>query len=269
MIALILAATAAMAVVMGIGWAFQRARNNGGWTDVFWTFGLGLTGAGCALWPLEPGPISPRQGLVAALAAIWACRLGLHMALRVARSPEDPRYREMRRRWGAGFQRHMALFLPTQAVGSLPLLAAIALAAHGRGPGLALTDLIGVLILAGAVIGEGAADRQLARFRADRTKAGKVCDAGLWRWSRHPNYFFEWLGWLAYPAIAIGADPAWPWSWLSLAAPAAMYLFLTRGTGIPPLERHMLASRGQAFRDYQARTSAFFLLPPKTRGARP
>ena len=269
MIALVLAATAALAVVMGVGWAFQRARGNGGWTDVFWTFGLGLTGAGCALWPLEPGPISARQALVAALAAIWSCRLGLHMALRVARSPEDPRYTEMRRRYGGRFQRHMALFLPTQAVASLPLLAGVALAAHAQGPGLAPGDMIGVLILAAAVTGEGVADRQLSRFRADPAKAGKVCDAGLWRWSRHPNYFFEWLGWLAYPAIAVGGDPAGPRSWLSLAAPVAMYLFLTKGTGIPPLERHLLASRGQAFRDYQARTSAFFLLPPKARGARP
>ena len=269
MIALVLAATAALAVVMVVGWAFQKARNNGGWTDVFWSFGVGGTGAVCALWPLEPGAPSPRQMLVAAMVAIWAARLGLHIASRVAGSAEDSRYREMRRQYGARFQNHMARFLPTQALASAPLLGAVALAAHARGPGLAPSDLAGVLVLAAAVLGEGAADRQLARFKANPANAGKVCDAGLWCWSRHPNYFFEWLGWLAYPVIAIGGDPSWLWSWLSLAAPMAMYAFLTVATGIPPLERHMLASRGRAFRDYQARTSAFFPLPPKAKGARP
>jgi steroid 5-alpha reductase family enzyme len=98
-------------------------------------------------------------------------------------------------------------------------------------------------------------------FKADPANKGKVADLGLWGWSRHPNYFFEWLGWLAYPVI--GLDPAQPFTWLSLTAPLVMFLLLTRVSGIPPLEAAQIASKGDAYRAYQARVSAFFPFPPK------
>jgi steroid 5-alpha reductase family enzyme len=98
-------------------------------------------------------------------------------------------------------------------------------------------------------------------FRADPANRGKVIEIGLWAWSRHPNYFFQWLGWLAYPVIAL--DPARPVTWLSLAAPAVMYGLLRYVSGVPPLEQAMLKSRGDLFRDYQRRVSVFFPLPPK------
>jgi steroid 5-alpha reductase family enzyme len=88
----------------------------------------------------------------------------------------------------------------------------------------------------------------------------------LWRWSRHPNYFFQWLGWLAYPIIAISPDYAWGWA--SLLAPAFMYWILVHVTGVPPLEAQMLRSRGERYREYQSRTSVFFPLPPHSGGAR-
>ena len=88
-----------------------------------------------------------------------------------------------------------------------------------------------------------------------------VADTGLWGWSRHPNYFFEWLGWLAYPVI--GLQPGQPITWLSFVAAIVMFLLLTRVSGIPPLEEAQLASKGEAYRKYQQRVSAFFPLPPK------
>ena len=91
--------------------------------------------------------------------------------------------------------------------------------------------------------------------------AGRVLDAGLWRYSRHPNYFFEWLGWLAYPAIAF--DPSQLWTWVTWIAPVVMFILLRFATGVPATEKSMLASRGDKFRDYQRRVSAFFPLPPK------
>ena len=103
-------------------------------------------------------------------------------------------------------------------------------------------------------------DAQLKRFREDPANAGRVCDVGLWRWSRHPNYFFEWFGWLAYPVIALSTGYAWGWA--SLLAPLFMYWILVYVTGIPPLEAQMLRSRGDRYRDYQLRTSQFFPLPP-------
>ncbi len=107
------------------------------------------------------------------------------------------------------------------------------------------------------------ADRQLSAFAAEPANRGRVCDRGLWAWSRHPNYLFEWLGWFAYPAIAIA--PGHPEGAWALAAPAVMYLVLRHGTGVPPLEAHMLRSRGEAFRAYQARVPAFLPRPPRTK----
>jgi steroid 5-alpha reductase family enzyme len=115
---------------------------------------------------------------------------------------------------------------------------------------------VGVAVWVVAVAGEWIADRQLARFRADPGSRGRVCRAGLWRYSRHPNYFFEWLHWWAY--VPIGhAQP------LTFLGPAAMLLFLLRVTGIPYAERQALASRGEAYRAYQRATSAFLPWPPR------
>ncbi len=267
MIGLLLGVSAGLVLWMVAGWIFQRAAGNGGWTDVFWTFGTGLAGAAAALFPLTSSPPSPRQLLVAFLAAAWALRLGLHMTLRVARSPEDARYAELRTRWGEGFQLMMARFLPIQAIASIPLLASIMLAARNPTPGLAVTDILGAGVLVLAVLGEGVADRQLERFKARPESAGLICDVGLWRWSRHPNYFFEWLGWLAYPVIALGPDGGWASGALAMVGPIAMFVILNFGTGLPPLEAHMLRTRGGAFRDYKRRTSAFFPLPPRPEGS--
>jgi steroid 5-alpha reductase family enzyme len=263
---LLIAATTGFLGFMLVGWAFQKARDNGGWTDVFWAFGMGMAGVLSALWPEEPGPLFARQWLVAAMIGLWSLRVGLHIAVRVSRSSEDARYARLRQDWGASFQARMALFLPGQALLSIPLVGAVMLAAHRPGP-LGPTDLAGVLVLAVAVLGEGLADRQLDAFKADPANHVRVCDAGLWSWSRHPNYFFEWLAWLAYPIIAVDPEGGYLQGWLALGAPLTMWLLLNFLSGIPPLEAHMLRSRGEAFRDYQRRTSPFFPLPPRRKGA--
>jgi steroid 5-alpha reductase family enzyme len=119
----------------------------------------------------------------------------------------------------------------------------------------------GVILWLVAIGGESIADMQLALFKAQPAAKGRVCDIGLWKYSRHPNYFFEWLGWLAYPAIAF--DPAQLWTWVTWIAPIVMFILLRFATGVPATEKSMLASRGDKFRDYQRRVSAFFPLPPK------
>jgi steroid 5-alpha reductase family enzyme len=148
-----------------------------------------------------------------------------------------------------------------QAPVSAVLALAVLIAAHAPGP-LGLTDLLAAAILAVAIGGERLADVQLTRFKARPDSHGRVCDEGLWAWSRHPNYFFEWIGWLAYPVAALPYGFERPWFWTALVAPVLMYLLLTRVSGVPPLERAMLASRGDAYRRYQARVPAFFPRPP-------
>lgn len=249
-------------IVMALAWAMQRRTGKFGWADIFWTYGLGLTGAAAALLPLPHDMNPARQWLVAAMVAAWSLRLGTHILTRLRHGDDDPRYVALDKQWGKDAPRKMFLFLQLQALGGLPLLLAVMLAARAPGGGIGWQDLAGFALLLGAVIGEGVADAQLRRFARDPANKGKVCDTGLWRWSRHPNYFFEWLGWLSYAVIALRLDGSYPWAWLAFLAPAAMYHFLVNVSGIPPLEAHMLRSRGEAFRAYQQRTSAFFPWPP-------
>lgn len=253
---------AVMTVVMVAAWAFGLARKNGGWTDVFWTFGTGATLAAASIIPLEafPGP-QPRQWLVAGLVALWALRLGSYIAGRVGRHAEDARYARFRADWGRDYPRNMLFVTLPQAPAAALLGLSVIMAARTPGHDLVLRDVLGVAVLMLAILGEALADAQMKRFKADPANQGKVADVGLWGWSRHPNYFFEWLGWLAYPVI--GLDPSRPVTWLTLTAPVVMFLLLTRISGIPPLERAQVASKGDAYRTYQKRVSAFFPFPPK------
>jgi len=253
-----------LSALMAGAWAVQQRTGNSGWVDTIWTFSLGLTGAASALWPIAGAAPNPRQWLVAALVAVWSIRLGSHIAVRTAGITDDPRYAAFAKEWGVNSPRRMFLFLQNQGFGSIPLVFSIFVAARFPQPGLRLQDYLGVAILAAGIAGEALADAQLKRFRGDPANKGRICDIGLWRWSRHPNYFFEWFGWLAYPVIAISLDAPlqYPWGWATLLAPIFMYWILVHVTGIPPLEAQMLLSRGERYRAYQSRTSAFFPLPP-------
>ena len=251
----------ALSILMAMAWLVQQRTGNSGWVDTIWTFSLGLVGVGSALWPLEGAPLTPRQWLVAALVAIWSLRLGSHIAVRTAGITDDPRYAAFAKEWGVNSPRKMFVFLQNQGFGSIPLVFAIFVAAHFPSAELRAQDYLGALILFAGIAGEAVADAQLKRFRTDPANKGRVCDVGLWRWSRHPNYFFEWFGWLAYPMIAISPD--YNWGWATLLAPVFMYWILVYVTGIPPLEEQMLRSRGERYRDYQSRTSRFFPLPPQ------
>jgi steroid 5-alpha reductase family enzyme len=262
---LYLEALAAIAVSLSLlmagAFLVQQRTGNSGWVDTIWTFSLGLVGVGSALWPVAGAAPNARQWLVAALVAVWSLRLGAHIAVRTAEITDDPRYAAFAREWGVDSRRKMFIFLQNQGFGSIPLVFAIFVAARFPGDALRLQDYLGALILLAGIAGEALADAQLKRFRNQPANQGRVCDVGLWRWSRHPNYFFEWFGWLAYPVI--GMSPDYPWGWATLLAPVFMYWILVYVTGIPPLEQQMLRSRGDRYRDYQSRTSPFFPLPPK------
>jgi steroid 5-alpha reductase family enzyme len=254
---------ASLSCLMALGWLVQQRTGNSGWVDAIWTFSVGLVGAAVALWPIAvQGAPNVRQWLVAALVAIWSLRLGTHIALRAGAITDDPRYAAFAKEWGVDSPHRMFVFLQKQALGSVPLVFSVFVAAHAPFDSLRLRDYLGALILLAAIVGEAIADRQLKYFRSSLANKGRVCDAGLWRWSRHPNYFFEWTGWLAYPVIALSLQ--YPWGWTTLLAPISMYWILVHVTGIPPLEQHMLRSRGDRYRQYQARTSAFFPLPTRT-----
>jgi steroid 5-alpha reductase family enzyme len=256
----LVAMAVSLSILMALAFLVQQRTGNSGWVDTIWTFAVGLVGAGGALWPVGGEAPHARQWLVAALVVTWSLRLGTHIAIRTAGIADDPRYAAFASEWGANAPRRMFVFLQNQALGSIPLVFAIFVAARFPQSALRWQDALGALILLAGIAGEGVADAQLKRFRGNPANKGRVCDAGLWRWSRHPNYFFEWFCWLAYPVIGLSA--AYPWGLATLPAPVFMYWILVHVTGIPPLEQQMLRSRGERYRDYQARTSRFFPLPP-------
>jgi steroid 5-alpha reductase family enzyme len=259
----LLAIAVSLSILMALAWIVQQRSGNSGWVDTIWTFSVGLVGAGGALWPVGGAVPNARQWLVAALVLIWSVRLGSHIAIRSAGIADDPRYAALVKEWGLHAPRRMFIFLQNQALGSIPLAFAIFVGARFPERGLRWQDLLGALVLFAGIAGETLADAQLQRFRADPANKGEVCDAGLWRWSRHPNYFFEWLCWLAFPVIALSPD--YSWGLATLLAPIFMYWILVFVTGIPPLEEQMLRSRGERYRAYQSRTSKFFPLP-KSKG---
>jgi steroid 5-alpha reductase family enzyme len=255
------AMAAALCALMACAWIIQQRSGNSGWVDTIWTFSVGLVGAIAALWPVA-GALPARQVMVAALVIAWALRLGLHIAVRSAGIHDDPRYADYAKQWGTAAARKMFVFLQQQALGALPLVLAIFIAAQTPVAAFRLQDAVGALILVVAIAGEAAADAQLKRFRGIPGNRGEVCDVGLWRWSRHPNYFFQWLGWLAYPVIALA--PGYPVAFAALLAPVFMFYVLNHVTGVPPLEAQMARSRGAAWSAYAARTSRFFPRPPKS-----
>jgi steroid 5-alpha reductase family enzyme len=254
---------AAISSIMASAWYVQRRTGNSGWVDVTWSLGVGGVAAIAAAWPVGYNGPHWRQLMVAFLAGSWCLRLGVHISGRTRAATDDPRYRNLMVQWGSDAARRMFWFLQSQAAVGIILALSIVLAAHNPNPNLRMQDLIGLVTLLAAIVGEAIADWQLRVFKSDPANRKAVCDVGLWRWSRHPNYFFEWLSWCAYPIIAIDFAGQNLFGWLALAAPVCMYWVLVHLSGIPPLEDHMLRSRGEAFRAYQKRTRAFFPLPLK------
>lgn len=241
---------------MAIGWRVGLSSGKSGRIDAIWSFATGAAGAAAAL--MADGMLE-RRLLVAGMMALWGLRLGLY-TWRRAEGQDDPRYADLKRQWGPEAPRKLFVFLQVQAVAAMPLALAAFVAAATPRAALGLQDALGLAIFIAALAGESLADRQMARFRSDPANRGRICDQGLWGWSRHPNYFFEWIGWFAYPAIAI-AGAYWA-GWLAFAAPALMYWLLVHVSGVPPLEQQLQKSRPEAFARYKRDVSVFVPLPP-------
>lgn len=246
-----------IAVLLGVGclmsgvWWVQRRTHNAGWVDVAWTASLGglavihaLTGNG-ELWP---------RLLVGVLAALWSFRLAGFLAHRVAGEAEDGRYRAMREHWGDDTDKNMFWFFQAQTVVAVLMSVPFWAAAQSSTSAFSVWMALGVLCWLIAVGGEALADEQLRRFKVNPDNKGKTCRAGLWGYSRHPNYFFEWLHWFTYVLIGVGS----PYWWLTWIGPIAMLAFLYRLSGIPYTEKQALKSRGDDYRRYQQEVSPFF-----------
>ncbi|WFB34365.1 DUF1295 domain-containing protein [Kiritimatiellota bacterium B12222] len=233
-------------------WRYATRIQNAGWVDFGWSAGM-VMAAVVMLWSSD---FSWRALLVSLLLFLWAGRLASHLLLdRLwGNAKEDTRYQNLRRHWGETADRNfLGLFLGQALLVGLFMVPALVVSRRaGASPDV--WDVLGLGVACLAIAGESLADRQLARFRKDPSMKGQVCRRGMWRYSRHPNYFCEWVQWFGYVLMAVGS-PLWI---LTLLGPIFMYVFLRFVTGIPHTERQSLKSRGDAYRDYQQTTPVFF-----------
>jgi len=238
------------AAVMAVLWWIQVRTRDASHVDVAWAALLGLL---AIFYAVVATGDAGRRLLLGVLTPAWAFRLALYLlTTRILGKPEDGRYQTLRRNWGENANRNFFIFFQAQAgfdfVFSIPFL----VVAYNRAAGLSWTDGLGAAVILVAILGESAADRQLARFRDQPGNRGRTCREGLWRYSRHPNYFFEWLHWWAYPLLAAGSA----WWWATLVGPVFMLYLLFKVTGIPATEAQALRSRSD-YAEYQRTTSAF------------
>lgn len=250
MIALLAAGLAISATYFTITWAISVRIRNYGLLDVAFSYGVAIL-APMYAWFGTGDPI--RKWTFTAIGIVWSLRLGTYILVRVTRHhpAEDVRYQTLRARWPGplrflGFFQLQAVLV---VIFSTPFLFA---AFNDSGP-LSPLEVTGMAITALAVLGESIADLQMQMFKRDPANRGRVCDVGLWRYSRHPNYFFESMVWWGCFLVALGS----PWGWITIACPLLMLYFLLRVTGIPLTEEYAVRSKGDAYREYQRTTSAF------------
>jgi steroid 5-alpha reductase family enzyme len=246
-----------LAAIMAILWVVQLWRQEADIVDVGWSGGLGLLAIHYAL---HCDGLFARRMLVGTLVIIWSYRLASYLfRARVLVSGEDGRYEILREKWGARAQRNFFFYFQAQALAavifSLPFYI-LMLNAEER---FSIWEMLAMLVWVLAIAGETIADKQLAMFRKNPDNFGKTCRHGLWKYSRHPNYFFEWLHWWTYVFMGVGI----PYGLVTFIGPVLiLYLFL-KVTGIPPVEAKALKSRGDDYREYQRTTSVFFPWFPK------
>lgn len=239
-----------------VAWLLQWRLRNAGLVDAIWAWTLGLLALVYAA--AGSAPAGPRLAM-AVMGGIWGLRLGTHLWIRNYGKPEDWRYAQFRAQWGAAADRNMFWFFQFQNLFTLMLSASAFLpAAYRRGDVPLLGYIVAAAIWLAAVIGESVADRQMEAFRGNPARRGQVCRDGLWRYSRHPNYFFECLHWLAYLPLAWGS----PLAGLTLLAPLVMAFLLMKLSGVPLLEAGMM-QRKPGYADYVRTTSALIPWPPK------
>ena len=256
---LLLLALAAACAGFALLFLVAKRLDNFGIVDIAWALGFAPL---AVLYGILGGGAFPRRLLITARAVLWSLRLGGYLARRVLGhlQTEDGRYQQLRRDWAENLNAKMFQFFQFQALLLVALSVPFLLAARNPAPALHPLELAAAGLWVLALLGETLADAQLAAFKRNPTNRGRVCDAGLWRWSRHPNYFYEWLVWVAFALFALAS----PWGWVALYCPALMLFFLLKVTGIKYTEDQLLRSKGEAYRDYQQRTSAFIPWPPRS-----
>ncbi len=258
LVSLLSAGLLCLGLLMVVVWLLSLVLRNAGIVDVAWSASFTVVTAGY-VWLADGW--RPRDLLLLAMVAAWSLRLASYLFVRVWQEHphEDSRYAALRAEWGSSANVRMLAFFEVQALAALVLTVPFALAALNTAPAFSILEWIGVAVWAVGLAGESMADRQLARFRTNPANRGQVCQDGLWRYSRHPNYFFEWVIWCGFGVFALGS----PGGWMGLHVIPLMFYVMRYGTGVPYAEASSLRSRGDSYRAYQRTTNVFFPGPPR------
>ena len=240
---------AVVAIIMVIIYLWARAIKNNGIVDIFWAYNFLVIAI--IIWFLADG-YEPRKNVVCLLAALWSLRLGYYLTIRVGShlKEEEGRYKKLREEWN---ETKFFFFFQMQALSNVMLAVPFFIIASNPEPHMSITEYIGAGMWCLGIIGEGLSDFQLKQFKKDPSNKGKVCQSGLWNYSRHPNYFFQFMIWVS---VFIFALPS-PYGWISAICPISIGYLIFKVTGIPMTEEQAVRSKGELYKEYQRTTSAF------------
>lgn len=238
-------------------WAIHFLIKDAAIVEVGWAAGLAILGGYYAYG--APGyPV--RKWAIAVMTGIWGLRLaGYLLFSRVIGHSEEGRYVQLRREWKTNVGLRFLFFYEFQALLDVILSLPFVLACLDTRAPLGIAEKCGMGIWLIGMCGEAVSDAQLDAFKKNSGNRGTTFRGGLWKYSRHPNYFFEWLVWVGYAVFAVTS----PWGWLGMISPALILYFFLSDTGIPATEAQTLRSRGEEYRAYQRITSPFVPWLPK------
>jgi steroid 5-alpha reductase family enzyme len=247
-----------MSLVFGVSWAWAVRCNNYSLVDAVWAFGTGIMGVS---WLLLLGGNNLKCWVAATMVGAWSLRLGWHLQRRIRRShpEEDARYAKLREVWSGREASAFFWFFQAQAISVIILALPFLLISTDSDYSWGFSESLGLLVTLSGIIGEGWADAQMSQFKSRNFDPTTVCQDGLWRYSRHPNYFFEAVIWIGFYTYACGSSTGWT----MIHAPAMIIFLLVKVTGIPPTEAAAVLRKGDAYRHYQKSTSAFIPWFPK------
>ncbi len=238
-------------------WLIQSRTRNATTADIGWSIGMALL----VYWyALQLDGYWIREVIVIALVTAWSARLSSHLIARMINdAEEDSRYAQFREDWGANANRNFFVIYQLQPIFNLILAVPFLLMFLNPSTSIHWIEIFGIVLWVVGLVGESVADIQLDRFKRQPQNKGKICQEGLWAYSRHPNFFFEWWMWVSYAVMCLGS----PLGYLGTLAPAFMLFLLMKVTGIPIMEKNALRIKGEAFREYMRTTSFFIPLPRK------
>lgn len=240
---------AVVASIMAVVWLWALKIKNNSVVDIFWAFNFLVIAS--IIWYFADGN-AERKNLVCILVALWSLRLGSYLVIRIGAhlKEEEGRYKQLRLEWDTT---KFLFFFQMQALSNIMLSIPFFMIALNKNIKLSPVEYVGGLLFFLCIIGEGIADWQLQHFKKQQQNKGKVCEYGLWNYSRHPNYFFQFSLWLSVFIFALSS----PYGWISVICPLSIGYLIFKVTGIPMTEEQAIKSKGEAYKNYQKTTSVF------------